>query len=386
VLEREHAGFGASGRNAGHVTPTLGKDLPTLLAVYGRQRAGRLAHAAEAAIVYLEQRIERHGIDCDYHAGGNVLAGVHDSQRPRLERAARAAQDLGLPARFLTTEEMRSRGIPESFRCGVLEETGGVLHPGRLVLGLRRAALEAGAALYEHTPLLALEEAPRPLLRTPEGRLRADRVVFATNAYTRDTGMLGRRATRLHVTLFQTQRLSEAQRGRLGWQGREGIYTAHEILESYRLTADDRIVGGSKRVRYGWGGGALPEDDPPTQATLERAFRERFPGLDVGIERFWTGPIGMMLDFLPAIGCTGRFGNLFYAVGYNGHGVALATWAGRALADWITGREGPWRALVERRSFSLPPEPLAWLVTRGLLAGLGALDRRLDRRVRDERG
>src|ERR671915_262401 len=80
VLERDYAGFGASGRNAGHVTPTIGKDLPTLLRMYGRERGGALVRLAEEAIEHTEHAIESRGIDCDYVPAGNVLAGLHPGQ------------------------------------------------------------------------------------------------------------------------------------------------------------------------------------------------------------------------------------------------------------------------------------------------------------------
>jgi glycine/D-amino acid oxidase-like deaminating enzyme len=239
--------------------------------------------------------------------------------------------------------------------------------------------------LYERSPELAIEEGPRATLVTPRGRLRADRVVLATNAYTPELGRLRSVALPMRVTLFRTEPLSSAQRERLDWRGREGIYTAHEMLESYRLTADQRIVGGAKAVRSRFGGGVPEDDDAATRALLGRAFRDRFPGLEVKIERFWGGPIAFTLDFLPALGVTGRFRNLYYAIAYAGHGVALASYAGQVLADWIAGREGPGRLLHERFRPPLPPEPLRWLLVRALTGGLGAVDARVDRRVREGR-
>jgi glycine/D-amino acid oxidase-like deaminating enzyme len=385
VVERETAGFGASGRNAGHLTPTIGKDLPTLLTVYGRERARALVRLAETAVEHVERSIESFRIDCEYEPVGNVMAAVHTSQQPRLERAARAAVELGARASWLDREQMRKRGLPETFVAGVHEAAGGILQPALLVTGLARAARAAGATLYERSPVLAIEEGPRATLVTPRGRLRADRVVLATNAYTPGLGRLRSVALPMRVTLFRTAPLSPAQRERLDWRGREGIYTAHEMLESYRLTADQRIVGGAKKVRWRLGAGAPEEDDAATRALLERAFRDRFPGLDAPIERFWGGPIAFALDFLPALGVAGRFRNLYYAIAYAGHGVALASYAGQVLSDWIAGRESPGRILYERFRPPLPPEPLRWLLVRALTGWLGALDARVDRRAREGR-
>jgi glycine/D-amino acid oxidase-like deaminating enzyme len=385
VLERAFAGHGASGRNAGHLTPTIGKDLPTLLRVFGRERAGRLARLAETAIEHVEATIARHAIDCDYVPAGNVVAAVHASQHPRLERAAAAARELGLRAEWLATGDMRKRGLPGAFTAGVLESLGGVLDPARYVRGLRDAALAAGAGLFEETPVLRIEQGSRLVLHAPRGRLRAERAVLATNAFTPELGWLRRRVLPMVVSLFRTAPLSPAQRAALGWRGREGLYTAHEALESYRLTADGRIVGGARYARAALGARRAPEVHPPTFRALERRFRERFPGLDVAVESFWSGPIAFTLDFLPLVGRGGRHGNVWHAVAYAGHGLALASYAGRMLADEMAGRDGPGRVLSERWCPPLPPEPLRWLVARGITAGLEWLDRRTDRRARAAR-
>ena len=104
VVERDYAGFGASGRNAGHLTPTIGKDVPTLLRLYGRRRGGALVRLAERAIEHVEAALAERGIDCDYVAAGNVLAGVHPGQAAALERAARVAREAGAAVRMLSED------------------------------------------------------------------------------------------------------------------------------------------------------------------------------------------------------------------------------------------------------------------------------------------
>ena len=99
------------------------------------------------------------------------------------------------------------------------------------------------------------------------------------------------------------------------------------------------------RVRFG-GGVPADGDDHALRALLARTLADRFPGAGLAIERFWSGPISFALDFLPALGVTGRFRNLYYAVSYAGHGLALASYAGTVLADWIAGRDGPGRILI----------------------------------------
>ena len=101
LLEQGFAGSGASGRNAGHVTPTIGKDIPTLLRFFGRERAAQLVRFADAAVHYTEETIRKHAIDCEYAPSGNIMAGVHPKQEARLRKAAEAARGLGADMRFL---------------------------------------------------------------------------------------------------------------------------------------------------------------------------------------------------------------------------------------------------------------------------------------------
>jgi glycine/D-amino acid oxidase-like deaminating enzyme len=285
--------------------------------------------------------------------------------------------------RFVSDDEMRERGVPPAFRFGVFEECGGTLHPGRYVMGLRRAAIEAGVRLFEGSALTSLDDGPHVTARTGGGWVRADAAVFATNAYTKSAGWLPRSVAPLRVSLFETEPLDQAQLDALGWQGREGIYTAHEELESYRLTARGTIVGGSKLVRYAWRSGLADGNDPEAFDVITRAFRERFPALGSHpIAHYWGGWIGLTLDFLPRVGAGGSHGNVFHGIGFAGHGVAQATLVGDMLAARVQGREHEWAAALRRRELDWPPEPIRWLSALAINGTLLALDRRTDRQIR----
>jgi glycine/D-amino acid oxidase-like deaminating enzyme len=387
VLERDFAGFGASGRNAGHLTPTIGKDLPTLLMLFGRRRAAQLVRFADDAVRHVEAVIRDQCIDCDYVPAGNLMAAIHPRQEGRLRKAAAVAAEIGARVRFLGGGELRDRGIPPAFLSGALEEAGGTLDPGTYVTGLRQAVLAAGIPLCEQTPVQAVLDGPRPDVRTDTGTVRADRVVLATNAYTPALGRLRHTVFPLYDTLFETAPLTGTQMARLGWSGREGIYTAHESLESYRLTARNTIVGGSKGVRYAYGSALRGGPHPWTQGLITSAFRDRFPELnDVPIAHFWGGWIAMTMHFLPALGRTGSNRNIYYAIGYNGHGLAVASAMGPILADFILGRKNEHAEALTHFVPPLPPEPLRWLVVRGMMGILNAADARVDRQVRAGHG
>lgn len=383
LLDADFAGAGASGRNAGHLTPTIGKDLPTLLRFYGRERAAALVRFADAAVEHTERVMEKYATECAYRPSGNFLAAVHPGHGRKLERAAELGASMGARIRFVAEGEMRERGLPAAFLCGVLEQAGGTFDPGRYVLGMRRAARTAGVRLFERTPVTAVEDGPRIRLRTPRGTVTAARIVVATNGYTASLGWQRRAVVPIGCSLFETDPLSDAQRDALGWRGGEGIYTAHESLESYRVSARGSIVGGVKTVRYGYASQLPAADDPRSFAIIERAFRERFPDLsDLGIRHFWTGWLGFTPDFLPSLGVSGRHRNVHHAIGFAGHGVAQATLMGDLVAEQIQGREHPLASALHRRTFAWPPEPLRWLAFQAINRTLGALDARTDRQIR----
>ena len=386
VLEQGFAGSGASGRNAGHLTPTIGKDLATLLLVFGKERASRLVRFADAAVDYTEETIRKHGIECEYAPSGNIMAGVHPKQESRLRKAAETAAELGAHVKFVSEGEMRERGLPSAFQFGVLEQRGGTLHPGLYVMGLRRKALAAGVRLFESSALCKLEDGPKVTARTQHGSVKADFAVLATNAYTKSTGRKLRSVAPLRVSLFETEPLSPAQLDALDWKGREGVYTAHEALESYRLTAGNTIVGGSKLVRYSYGSALPPGYDPGAFEAIEGALRERFPTVgDHPIASFWGGWIGLTLDFLPTLGVGGTHQNVFHGIGFAGHGVAQATLMGDMLSERIQGREHEWESALQRRTLSWPPEPFRWLGAKLLNGAVMALDHRTDRQIRAAR-
>lgn len=387
VLEQDFAGFGSSGRNAGHLTPTIGKDIPTLLMLFGATRTAELVAFAEMSVRSVEAAIAAHTIDCDYLPCGNVMAAVHPTHERRLRKAVDVAARVGAHVRFLERAEMRRRRLPEAFIAGALEERGGTLDPGKYVTGLRRAAIAAGVPLYERTPVEEIIEGPRPRVRTPHGTVTADTVILATNAYTISLGRLRSTIVPLHNTLFESAPLTPAQLDELGWSGREGIYTAHESLESYRLTSRGTILGGSKGVRYPYGSRLEGDSTPATVAANVRAFRERFPGLAaVPVAHTWSGWIAMTLNFLPVLGVTGRPRNIYYAGGYNGHGVAAATAMGEIVADAVSGRPSPYVERFKRFVVPLPPEPLRWLLVQAMLGVVNAVDRRIDAQVRRSAG
>jgi glycine/D-amino acid oxidase-like deaminating enzyme len=383
LVEANFAGFGASGRNAGHLTPTIGKDLPTLLRLFGKDKSARLIRFAEHGVERVEQLIAQLGIECDYRPSGNIMAAVHPRQEKRLRAAVDAAASIGAHVRFLDRIEMLARGVPPAFIAGAFEDRGGTFHPGKYVMGLRRAVLESGVRLFEQTAVTGVEPGPSPRVRTARGAVDAASVVLATNAYTLELGLLRNKIVPMYDTMFESEPLSGQQLEAIGWSGREGVYTAHETLESFRLSAHGTIVAGSKTVRYPYGSRIAGASTPAAIAAQTRMFRDRFPMLDdVRIRHFWGGWIAITLNFIPMVGALDKRRSVIYGLGYNGHGVAAATAMGSVLADMVRGQENEAADTLSGFVPPLPPEPLRWLIIRAMSGALDWYDGRIDRELR----
>lgn len=382
LVERDFCGAGASGRNAGHIGSTIGKDIYTLLRTFGHDKGLALARLGDAAVDHFNTRVAELGIDCDHERTGNAVVGVHPSQKDVLRRSIDIVLKHGLNFAYLDEAAMARRGLPPAFRFGALETEGGVLNPGKLALGLRRKVIDAGVRLFENTTVTGVhEDRGGVTLACATGTVRAASALIALNAYAPETlGRLKTRVLPVRVTQFATRPLSAAEQARLGWQGREGVYTLHESLENYRWTADGRIVGGSKEVAYAYGSRLGHGLQPRIFELIEGAFRQRMPMLaDVPVDRWWGGWIAMTLDYLPTAGTLGRTSAIHYYGGCNGHGVPQGFLMGTAVADRLLGRPSAALDLIRRFEVPLPPEPLRYAVFQAINRTLLAKDRRLDR-------
>lgn len=370
LLEAEFCGWGASSRNAGHLTPTVVGD-PQLLATVYRRRARELIRFADAAVHFTEGMIEGFGIDCEYEAVGNVSAALSKGQLRRSERNAEFLAGVGGEVEFVSGE---AAGLPATFAGGILERAGGVLNPGRFARGLREALLGTGAAVHEGAPVTRLERrGSRFELVAGAARVRAGQVLVATNAYTRDLPFSPPRiVVPLWITLAETEPVAPDRLAATGWTRGAGIYTQHLILESYRPTARGTIVFGSRRPQAQRGPVGTRRPEHGVVADIVRGFRERFPSLDdVAISRAWGGWIAMTPSWLPVAGEIEP--GLFYAVGYNGHGLAQAPYVGSLVADRMSGSAPSedlgvvWRdgaRFLPSPVFSAPALRLGWSLDR----------------------
>lgn len=383
VIEREFAGFGASGRNAGYLAGGSGAKFDLFLDRIGREQTQKIVDYFEAGVSHVEGMLDEHGIDCDYIDSGLIRAGIHPVHEANIRENIRKAADFGIKMQFLDWAAMRARGIPPAFLFGSYIKRGGTLDPGKYVMGLRRVALEAGVMLYENTEVQSWTTGRIVEVRTPRGIARAQFMLLATNAYTPQLGLLENKVVPMRVSAIETEPLSPEQLAQLRWPNREGIVTAHRKMESHRLTARNTLVTTTKRVRYAFGSRTPNIPDSAAYLALIRAFRERFPTLkELTVRACWSGYISVAGDALPVVGATGERQNVFYAAGCSGHGVGAQSLVGRLLAERIRGEEPALLAGLHHKTPTTLPEPLRWCAVNGAMSMLGRMDDKVDRAAR----
>ncbi len=383
LLEQEHAGFGASGRNAGYLMGSLGIEYEYFLGRVGVEKATQVASFYDAGVAFVEKMFGEYGIDCDYNQTGHIRAGVHPSQEKKIREDMERGLKLGSQSKFLSQTDLRDRGIPPAFVVGHVQDTGGTLDPGKYVAGLKRAAIEAGVRLYEKSPVLSYQDGDIITCATERGSASAPKLVLATNAYTPQLGLLKDKVMPIRVSAIETEALSAEQRASLGWPRREGLITAHRTLESFRLTPRNTMLITTKQLSYVYGNKTPNIPDPVVYAALEQAFRERFPTLrDLAIRHCWSGYVSVAYDALPVVGTTGRQQNILFTAGCSGHGIGGQSLMGHLLAEKIYGTEHPLFLALQHKTPRTMPEPLQWMGVKALMGLLWMLDESVNRKVR----
>jgi glycine/D-amino acid oxidase-like deaminating enzyme len=368
VLEMEHVGFGASGRNGGFCEASLTHGLENGLRHYPDE-IEVLLREGHANLRELVDFTRAHGIDCDLEETGILVLADRPAQADALRASVELAERHGERAIFLDGERARDEVRSPRWTGGAWRPDDCVmLDPAKLARGLARAAVEMGAVLHEGTRVIGLERVAggvRVRTAAPDGQpgeLRAANVVVATSAY---SGWL-RRLEPLFVPVYDyvlvSEPLTPEQRAAIGWARRQGLADANNQFHYFRLTADDRILWGGYDAIYHPGNGVGPAFDhrPATFERLEAHFRSTFPQLaDLHFPYRWGGAIDTTTRFTVTFGRT-MGGRVVYALGYTGLGVGATRWSAGVLRDMLLRPESDLLRLrfVRTKPISFPPEPL----------------------------
>ena len=385
VLEREIAGFGASGRNGGWCSALFPASLAKLERMAGRGPAVAMYRAMQDTVGEVGRVAAAEGIDCHWAKGGTIQLARSAAQLERAASEVAEARKFGFgeeDLRLLSAAEASERLAATDVVGGTFTPHCAAIHPARLARGLAEAVRRHGVAVFERTPVT--EIAPGRL-RTPAGTVRAEYVIRATEGYTPLLPGYRRAIAPVYSLMIATEPLPEAIWEQIGLAGRPTFSDHRHLIIYGQRTADGRFAFGGRGAPYHLGSLIRPEYDrsPAVFAALQRSLTELFPVLrdtglrdtglgDVAVAQAWGGPLGVPRDWCASAGLD-RATGLGWAGGYVGDGVATTNLAGRTLADLVLGQDTdlthlPW---VGHRSPDWEAEPLRWL---GMNAGLRAMD------------
>lgn len=366
IVEADICGAGASGRNGGCALSWSAKYF-TLERLFGREEAARLVRASEASIYAIGDFCKRYGVDAEYRLDGTLYTATNRAQMGSTDAVIAALERNGIRSfvRCPLSELQRMAGSTRHIE-GWFSPAAASVQPGKLVRGLRRVALELGVRLYEGTPMTGLEEARPAVVSTPTGRIVADRVVLAINAWmARAFPQFERTVAIVSSDMIITEPRPDLLQ-RIGLTSGVTVLDSRIFVHYYHNTPDGRIMLGKGGNTFAYGGHILPVFDQPSpyRPLLRKTLTEFFPEFaEVGIAASWNGPSDRSVTGLPFFGRLGQGDNVFYGFGYSGSGVGPCHMGGQILSSLVLGQDNPWTRspLVKGPLGTFPPEPVRYL-------------------------
>ncbi len=369
VLESQHCGFGASGRNGGWMMAAIEGETRMLGALDGARRESTRS-LIHNLLPEVETVLERHGIDCDYQRGGGIFAAARYPEQAKILRETladfRAAGFGELDYRWLEADELESRLRIHQPAGGIYTPHIARIQPARLVIGLAQTLRDMGVRIYEQTPVTGM--APG-LLTTPGGRVRAVHRLLALEGYSTGVSVTERRVLAVQSRIIATEPLDEQTWQTLGLANSEVFCDTSPLTTYGQRSADNRMVFGA-RGSYRFGGkprSQFSADDPGFEA-VHKLLLACFPQLQkVAITHRWGGTLGAPRNGFPHA-IYDRATGIGTAGGYFGEGVGASNLMARTLADLVLARDtelvsAPWahNGSLESVLRRWEPEPLRWL-------------------------
>jgi glycine/D-amino acid oxidase-like deaminating enzyme len=363
VLESDACGFGASGRNGGWMTSWV-NEIDALVTRFGSEAGVWLARESSATIARIHEFTREHGIECHFRQEGTLWAAGTPGQLSVIRAVASTAEENGLGHLFdeLSGEELRCRTGASLPLGGVLVRDSASVQPALLARGLRRIALEQGVRIFEGSQMMRLERGRVAHVVTPAGRVEADQVVLATNAWAASVRELRRTLVIVGSQIVLTEPIPD-RLGSLAW-ARGGLLGDARLFVHYaQVTTEGRIAFGRGGGAIGPLGRVIPKHfyDPASAAEVAEDFYSWFPQLrDVRLTHAWGGAVDRAPGHLPFVGALGDHENVHYGVGFSGKGVGPSALVGRILARRVLRIDDQLTscALVSGPPGYLPPEPL----------------------------
>ncbi|MCU0486135.1 MAG: FAD-binding oxidoreductase [Anaerolineales bacterium] len=384
LLEGKETATGASGLNGGFVEASLTHGFANGLSRWPEELAA-LTAMGHANLKAIQNTVERLAIDCDYLPAGTLNVALEPYQVQLLQKEIKLSASYGESEHWLDGDQVRRRVNSPVYLGAKYNPACAMVNPARLAWGLRRACLEEGVKLFEHTPVEHLDyDGKTVTAHTPHGSVRAAQVALATNAFPPLLKRIAQYMVPVYDYVLVTEPLSSEQRTAIGWQGREGLADIGNQFHYYRTTADGRILWGGYDANYYWnnGFGSRFERNDATFSRLAAHFFQTFPQLEgLCFTHAWGGAIDTCSRFTAFWG-RAHGGHTVYSMGYTGLGVGATRFGAQVLLDRLDNRDSARTALkmVHTHPLPFPPEPLRSLIINLTRHSLDRADQEQGRR------
>ncbi|KZK82349.1 Gamma-glutamylputrescine oxidoreductase [Pseudovibrio sp. Ad13] len=340
VLDAQHIGWGASGRNGGFccLGGTITDDAD-LIDRYGEADARRYFYAERAAIDLVAELLEQNSIDADVVSKGETVL-AHKARRvdQLKDTAADVQKRYGISCTFHDKDELAELGMMASgLSSGLTIPIGFALHPYKYARGLAETVKAQGGRFYEQTSVLGITPAAdgQYVLKARTGQLRAQKVLLATNGYSSENmpeWMAGKYLP-VQSNILMSRVLSDEELKRQGWFSNQMAYDTRTLLHYFRLLPDNRMLFGMRGSVS-----ATPHARKRMRTATRRDLERMFPEwVNVETPDFWSGLACLTHKLVPFAGAVPDTQGLYAAFGYHGNGIAMATYAGQLVAAEMLG-------------------------------------------------
>ncbi|MFF2330524.1 MULTISPECIES: NAD(P)/FAD-dependent oxidoreductase [unclassified Streptomyces] len=366
LIEGHEVGWAASGRNGGFCAASLTHGLPNGLERWPDE-IEKLEELGRRNLDAIEEAVARYSIDCEFERTGEIDVATEPHQLEELQEWHQEAERHGFTGmELLDRDALRAEIDSPTFLGGLWDRHGvAMLHPAKLAWGLKRACLNLGVRMYEHTRGLELARSTTGMaVRTPYGRVFARRVALGTNIFPSLVKRVRPYTVPVYDYALMTEPLTEDRLASIGWKNRQGLGDSANQFHYFRLSADNRILWGGYDAVYPYGGrlSAGLDQRPETFLKLAGQFFDCFPQLaGVRFSHAWGGAIDTCSRFSAFFG-TAHQGRVAYAAGYTGLGVGATRFGADVMLDLLAGEQNERTALdmVRSKPMPFPPEPFAW--------------------------
>ncbi|MCO6057362.1 FAD-binding oxidoreductase [Pseudomonas sp. MOB-449] len=346
ILEAAKVGFGASGRNGGQIVNSYSRDIDVIERTSNAKNAQLMGEMAFEGGRIIRDRIKKYDIKCDLKDGG-VFAAFTQKQMAHLESQKKLWERYGhTQLEMLDAKRIREVAATDNYIGGMLDMSGGHIHPLNLALGEAAAVESLGGVIHEQSPATRIERGANPVVHTPKGRVKAKFVVVAGNAYMGNLiPELSSKSMPCGTQVITTEPLSDELAKSLLPQD-YCVEDCNYLLDYYRLSGDKRLIYGGGVV-YG------ARDPANIEAIIRPKLLKTFPQLkDVKIDFAWTGNFLLTLSRLPQVGRIGD--NIYYSQGCSGHGVTYTHVAGKVIAETLRGQAERFDAFASLPHYPFP--------------------------------